>query len=228
MGSIPLDNGESVYIHDGTGSADPVAISAAEGNSLADLMRRRERFDFTWANAAELDAQTGMVQGSRGYREDTKSEYLYDNSTWRLALPYAEYTATQTNVADGTFTGLGVFAIDSGQSTDSSMLVPQSSGIVRCVNPGIYSIQAHTLIRNSADDAWLPVTARSFLDISVPPGVPIPLHRASVNAGEDQISIAMPVLRITASNTDIEVRIFKTNGVGTTRCKTTVRIARLG
>lgn len=105
MGSIPLDNGESVYIHDGTGSADPVAISAAEGSSVANLMKNRERFDYTWANSTERTEQTGMVQGSRGYQEDTRAEYVYGSSgsVWQLtALPQQSWNPVWTNFTLGT------------------------------------------------------------------------------------------------------------------------------
>lgn len=226
MGSIPLDNGESVYIHDGTGSADPVAISAAEGSSIANLMKNRERFDYTWADTTERTAQTGMVQGSRGYQEDTKTEYIYDNSAWRLSLPYAEYTTTVSNVPDGIAVLLGTYVIDSAQSTDSSMLIMPSTGIIRFVNAGIYSVQSHTQLRNSGDTTWAAVTARSFIDLGLLSTDPI--HRSMVGAGEDQISFSMPNLRVPANNTDYQHTIFKTNGNSTTLVKTRLRIARLG
>jgi hypothetical protein len=226
MGSIPLDNGESVYIHDGTGSADPVAISAAEGSSLANLMAKRERFDFTWADSGERTGQTGMVQGSRGYQEDNKTEYLYDNSSWRLALPYAEYTASQTNVLDGVISLTGNYVVDATQTTDTTMVTIPSNGTIRFVNAGIYAVQSTTEMRNSADNAWAPITARSFVDLDTTALVPI--HRQSAGAGEDQMSFSMANVRIPSNNYDLVHVIYKVNGNATTLCKTRLRIARLG
>lgn len=140
MGSIPLDNGESVYIHDGTGSADPVAISAAEGSSVAALMANRERFDYTWANSAERVAQTGMVQGSRGYQEDTKTEYLYDSSAWRLATPYIEFSGGNQVIPDTGEHGLTGWSVDGTRSSDTTMVTNSLHGFT-FVRPGIYIIQ---------------------------------------------------------------------------------------
>ncbi len=229
MGSITLDNGESVYIHDGTGSADPAAISAAEGSSLANLMKNRERFDYTWADSSERDGQTGMVQGSRGYQEDTKSEYLYDSSAWRLALPYIEFTGSNPSVPDTTFWGLGALTVDGSASTDTTFITSPSNDLLRFGNPGVYAIESHVILRNSADSAYAPVSARSFVDF-VPSGGAggIPIHRYSVGAGEDQISFSMPSLRVTSANTDFALYIYKVNGNATTLVKSRTRIARIG
>jgi hypothetical protein len=229
MGSIALDNSESVYIHDSTGSADPVAISAAEGSSLANLMKNRERFDYTWADQSERAAQLGMVQGSRGYQEDIKSEYLFDNGAWRLALPYIEFTASNINVPDTTFYGAGVLSVDSASSTDTTMVTSPSTDVLRFVNPGIYSVQSHWQLRNSSDTGWAPVTARSFIDLVQTGGTGLtPIHRYSVGSGEDQLSFSIPSLRVVSSNSDYTQNIYKTNGVGSTLVKTRVRIARIG
>lgn len=227
MGSIALDNGESVYIHDGTGSADPVAISAAEGSSVANLMKNRERFDYTWANSTERTGQTGMVQGSRGYQEDTKSEYLYDSSAWRLALPYAEYTASVSPVANSTLTLVGTFSIDSTNSTDSTMASPQTSGILRFANPGIYSISSYTKLRDSGDTTTDSVTSRTFLDLSIPPTFNNIIQRMSIVVGEDSGSLSMPTLRVPSSNYDIQFVVFKNTAITTTLVKTRIRVARL-
>ncbi len=227
MGFIPLDNSESVYIHDGTDTADIVAISLAEGNSLAKLMRNRERFDYTWAAAADRTAQTGMVAGSRGYQVDTKSEYLYDSSTWRLALPYIEMTCNTGGVPDGTFWGNTTWTVDAANSTDTTMITNPGSDLLRFVRPGIYSVEAMTHLRNASDTANQAVSARSFLDLSAAASVGTPIHRAYMTPGEDLIGFTMPVLRIAAANTDLILYIYKINGVSTLM-KSRIRVARLG
>jgi hypothetical protein len=227
MGSIPLDNGESIYIHDGTDSADVVAISLAEGNSVAKLMRNRERFDYTWADSTARTAQTGMVAGSRGYQVDTRSEYIYDNSAWRLALGYAEFTGTTgSGVPDGAFYGTNTYTLDGTRTTDSTMVTFPGSDLIRFVNPGIYSFESVFQLRNGSDTNWVAATGRSFSDLSLIVGSPI--HRAYVGPGEDHIALSMPCLRITTANTDIAHYVYKINGDGGTLIKVRGRIARLG
>lgn len=217
MGSIPLDNGESVYIHDGTGSADPVAISAAEGSNLANLMKNRERFDYTWANSVERTTQTGMVQGSRGYQEDIKTEYIYDNSDWRLALPWSEFTASKSTGDTAITTTVGTLSIDSTQSTDANFVTPGASGILTLVQPGVYLISV-TLATNAA------TTGRTFIEILYPGSTVY--SRSSIVVGEDTGTLTTP-MRTTAANTSFSVNFYKITG-GTTTVATRVRIARLG
>ena len=218
MGSIPLDNGESVYIHDGTGSADPVAISAAEGSSVADLMKNRERFDYTWADSTERTEQTGMVQGSRGYQEDTKSEYLYDNSAWRLALPYAEFNASKS-LADtpGGANPVGVFSIDSTQSNDSTFAVPGGDGEITLTQPGIYAVSCLTNMGGTA-------TSRSFMQVDLGG---VALQRLSIVVGEDYGSVSVPNCRTVSTGVIMRILLFKQTGA-TATVITRLRIARMG
>lgn len=122
MANIPLGHGEYVYVHDGSGSMSPAAISSAEGSNLANLLKNRQRFDFEWANAAARGAQTGMVQGSRGYQIDTKTEYLYDAGQWRLAIPYIEFSSTDQVIADDNTYGQTGWSVDTSRSTDQDMV----------------------------------------------------------------------------------------------------------
>lgn len=155
MGSIPLDNGEHVYVHDGSGSMDPVAISAAEGSNLANLMKNRQRFDYAWANASKRTAQTGMVQGSRGYQVDTKTEWLYDAGAWRLAIPYAEFTGSDIP-ATGASTQVqaGGWLLDSGRTTDSTFVTVTGAQIT-FVQAGLYAVTAIGTGGGNADSAQL-------------------------------------------------------------------------
>jgi len=227
MGSIALDNGESVYIHDGTGSADPVAISAAEGSSVANLMKNRERFDYTWADSTERTGQTGMVQGSRGYQEDTKTEYIYDSSVWRLAVPYAEYTTSISSAAENTLLLAGDFSVDSANSTDTTMVTLPSSGTINIVRPGIYSISSFTRMRVSGDTGPDSSTGRSFVEISIPPGYENIIQRQPIPQFEDSGSLSLPTLRVTAANSTYQFVVFKQTGHTTPLIKTRIRIARL-
>lgn len=139
MGSIPLKNGESVYVHDGSGSMSPAAISAAEGSNLANLMKNRERFDFVWANASDREAQTGMVQSSRGYQVDTKTEYLFDGGVWRLAIPYIEFSSSNQVIPDTGTHGQTGWSVDTARSTDQTM-VTVSGNEFTLTRAGLYLV----------------------------------------------------------------------------------------
>lgn len=216
MPSISLDNGESIVLADGTSAGDPFASVNALANSVADLMGNRERFDYTWANSTERTAQTGMVQGSRGYQEDTKTEYIYD-PTWRLALPWAEFTASKTGSDSGSTTTAGTLSLDATQSTDSVFVVPGASGILTLVRPGVYLISVTAQI-------GIATTGRTFVEILYPGSTVY--SRSSIVVGEDTGTLTAPV-RTVSDNTSISVNFFKTVG-GSSTTNTRVRIARIG
>ena len=217
MGSIALDNGESVYIHDGTGSADPVAISAAEGSSVANLMKNRERFDYTWADSTERTGQTGMVQGSRGYQEDTKTEYIYDNSVWRLATPYIEFTGgTQSLSGSGVPDASSGWSVSTTNSTDTT-LVTVSGGTFTFVRAGIYSIMVTGSLSALGSIPYQNVTTDSAGNqhVSIGPFSGLPVGTVSI-----------PAFRIASDNTPLYFWI--TNTVASDYTNRTVRITRIG
>lgn len=214
MGSIALDNGESVYIHDGTGDADPVAISALEGSSVAALMRNRERFDFTWADASERGAQTGMVQGSRGYQEDTKTEYLYDSSAWRLAIPYIEFSASTLAMSASTWLASSGWSVDATRSTDTTM-VTVSGGVFTFVRAGIYSISTNAAVTTPGTTVFqlLSTDAAHLATVSI----------AGFVANVSTLNVPY---RITADNTSLYLWAYNTSASDLSDRR--VRIVRLG
>lgn len=216
MGSIPLDNGESVYIHDGTGTADPVAISAAEGSSLANLMRNRERFDYTWADAAERGAQTGMVQGSRAYQEDTKTEYLYDNSQWRLATPYAEFIGADVVIPFGALVGHSSWSVDSSRSTDTTF-VTVAANTFTFVRPGVYMISMTCGFSSATAADW-------FVNWATDVGL---TQHLAINGFDSNWSTITFPYRISSDNTPLYVGVF-VSGAAATMTNRRVRIVRLG
>jgi hypothetical protein len=153
MGSIALDNGESVYIHDAIGSADPVAVSAAEGSSLVALMQKRERFDFTWANSTERGAQTGMLQGSRGYQEDTKAEYVYESGAWRVTPAFIQFTATGQATTAATNQQMTGWTLASSASTDTSLATWDTNHFV-LPRTGIYIVSMYGLHSGAGATAY--------------------------------------------------------------------------
>lgn len=223
MGSIALDNGESVYVHDGTGSADPVAISAAEGSSVANLMKNRERFDYTWANSTERTGQTGMVQGSRGYQEDTKTEYLYENSQWRIAVPYSEFTSPSVSAVDGNWTTMGSLSIDSTQSTSTTFITSVgSNGGITIVDPGLYVLSAFAV----AASATAGVTLIQMSSNSDPNNAASRLARGSFVNTDDTATLTT-IQRVAAANTPYYFAILNNSG-GSRTINTRIKITRLG
>lgn len=204
---------------------DPVSIvqqSQTQGDSVQAALDKRQRYDFVWADSTERTAQTGMVQGSRGYQFDNKSEYLFDNSNWRLTPSHAEFTASK-QIPNGVGVTIGAFSIESTSSTNSTFIVPAGDGILTFVDPGVYAISTMSFVRNTADTTFLPVTGRAFVEIYT---VTNTVQRMSINVGEDRGSVALPNLRVTVANQDIYFGVYQTTG-GNALVKTTARITRI-
>lgn len=200
-------------------NGDPTSIvqeSQTQGASIQAALSKRERFDFVWANSSERTGQTGMVQGSRGYQVDTKSEYIYDNSAWRLALSHAEFTAS-VSIPNASGSLCGVFTLDPTTTTNSTFVVPGTTGVLIVADPGIYAVSTHTSIAAAA-------TGRSFVNLGV--GGP-EAQRVSITVGEDIGSLAMPNVRTITTNVQLSFNIFQTTGA-TRNTTTRARITRMG
>lgn len=206
-------------------NADPVSLvqeSQTQGATIQAALNKRERYDFVWANSSERTSQTGMVQGSRGYQIDTKSEYIYDNSAWRLAAPHIEFTTSKSNIANGTVAYVGTFAVDNPPTTDSAMATVGSDGIIVIANPGLYAISSlSTMVAT-------PATDRTFLDLALSTDDSQLIQRVSIVTGEDKGSISMPNLRITSSNVNCYFKIFRNVTTPSQPVTTRVRVTRIG
>lgn len=117
------------------------AISAQEASSVQAALGKRERYDFMWATDTEQQNQTGATQGSRGYRTDTRTEYIFDQGAWRLFTPYAEMTFSGTSVPNSSYTDCGALSFKSSTTTSTNFVSPHD-GYIIFAQPGIYSIQA--------------------------------------------------------------------------------------
>lgn len=216
--STSPDNLALWTLQDGASLTGP---SQALGNSVQNALNKRQRYDFVWPTSAERTAQTGMVQGSRGYQVDTKSEYSYDNSAWRLALSHAEFTAS-VSTGNNTLTNAGVFTIDSSKSTDTTFVTPSTSGILLVASPGIYAISTVT-----ATTSAIPMTSRAFLDLAYSSGL-ADIQRVSIVVGEDRGSLASPNVRVTTANQTIYFQHFINIASPPNTVSTRARITRIG
>lgn len=130
----------SIYFTDTSQPESSENESATQASSIHTQFALRERYDFVWANQAERDAQTGMVQSSRGYQADTKTEYIFEGGTWRLALPYVEYSVASQSLANNAYDPISTsMAVNTGMST-STTFTSLTSGRITLVDPGIYSL----------------------------------------------------------------------------------------
>lgn len=205
-------------------AADIVQASQTQGDSVQLALSKRQRYDYAWANQSEQDATTSMVQGSRGYRVDTKSEYIYDNSNWRLVMPYIEFTCSSGSVAAATAATSGAFTMDTSQTTDDEFCQAISAGRIQLVNPGIYSIQYR-----GKENASAACTGQSQLVISLDntfASVPGRLTNAMFG-GALMATAQMNFLRTTASNLPVFFYFYNDSGANRT-INGVVSIGRIG
>jgi len=94
---MPTTTQDSIYYADGTTPASLADITAAMATSVQNALLFREMHSFSWANATERGAQTGMIVGDIGYQIDNLVYYRYDGTAWRIwhKAP-AAYTPTFT------------------------------------------------------------------------------------------------------------------------------------
>lgn len=212
--AISLDNGESVYEHTGVGAADPMAAVNALASSVANLMKNRERFDFTWANVGEQNATSTMVQGSRGLREDIKTEMLFDNGQWRLATPYIEFSGGSKSIPS-VYTSLDGWSVDNTRSTDTTM-VTVSGNVFTIVRAGLYSLDAFGGFSASSSDQFITWTT----DVA---------HVNFVGIGSPVSSVCQAsraAYRITADNTPLYLWGYSNSSVNiTARAVSITRLA---
>ena len=192
---------------------DPVSLvqeSQTQGSAIQAALDKRQRYDFKWDDAGDRTAQTGMLQGSRGYQIDTKTDYIYDNSNWRLQVPYALYTYTTQSIStSATWTLLGTSAYDSGLSTDSTFVTTSANGKFTVVNPGLYSVSMYFKFSASWD-------GRRFVDLHIGDvsagDVNSIIMRGSSMGPDDTLSFAMPNLRVATSNQIYTLSAFQDSG----------------
>lgn len=205
-------------------TGDSVTIAAATtalANSVQTALALRQRYEFVWANAAARTNQAGMVVGAVGYQIDTKTEYIYESSTWRLKTPHAEYTVASKSMPNATLTTLGAFSQDASNTTSSTFTTYSGTdGGITVIDPGIYAFSTLT-------NTGVAATGRTFVDIAQSAADANPYVRNSMQAGESVISNTLPNVRQAASNVTYWFVGFQTSG-STGSASTRVRITRLG
>lgn len=208
---------------DGIGFAqtgDVVTIAAATAlvaSTTQTALALRQRYEFVWANAAARTTQAGMVTGSTGYQADTKSEYIYDSSAWRLRTPYAEYSATAQSIpTGGGETGLINFSQTVSQTTDTTF-TSVATNVLTLVQPGVYAMSLTFALTASGTGAYGIFRASG---VAVSTGV----------VAGSVITIPLPFYRTTAANSQITMAAFQNSGssASTSALLPVLRVGRLG
>lgn len=133
---------DGIFFPDTTTAWATTSDFSVVASSVQTALNSRQRYDYVWANSSARSAQTGMTQGSRGYQTDTLTEYIYDASTWRPAIPYAEYSSPNAALASTSYTNFSAISINSGTST-STTFATSSGSVITCTQAGIYLISLY-------------------------------------------------------------------------------------
>lgn len=213
-------------------NSDPASLpvaSQAQGDSVQAALNNRERYDFVWANSGERAGQSGMVQGSRGYQVDTRTEYIYDNSVWRLSTPHAEYTFSATPITSGgSPKPVGNLTFDATQSTSTTFTTTSASpatGQIIVTDPGIYAYTG-TITNDGAVAIATP--GRGFIELSFDSNTGNPIKaRVPMNSAEDKASLSMANVRTVSANQSVFLRFYQQNG-STINISGRIMITRLG
>lgn len=201
--------------------SDPTSIvqaSQSQGDSVQTALNKRERFTYVWPTVTERNAETTMVQGSIGYQVDTKTEYIYDNSAWRLATSYAEYSAGAVSVTNATYTALTGWTINSSNSTDATF-TSVSAGVLTIVSPGIYAVSLTLGLGLTGGTTFADITTDAAHNNIV-----------SISSFTGNVAtVSVPFLRVTVANTPLYMWVYQTSGSTTTTTvgQSVLRVGRI-
>lgn len=213
---------ESIPFVTGT-DLDPIpsTFTPVMAQAIHDRLRKRQRYNYDWADSAARIAQTGMEQGSLGYQRNTKTDYIYDNGAWVLQLPYVEFNSGVVGLGDGDYSGLGNLIYGSGGSTSSTAVTTTGgNGIVTVVDPGIYAVTMRTNMSTGSVGS----TRIGFSDVS---GGDNLAAFTTIYNGETDAYVSNPIMRFTGNNTPLKFWMSKrTAGAANITCQ--ARIARVG
>jgi hypothetical protein len=220
---MPVTAGDSIFSPDIGAAQNQPGYTATMASSVQAAFNKRQRYQYVWANDAARVSQLGMSEGAQGYQIDTKTEYQYENGSWRLAAPHAEFMASANLAPGAPVKLLGAFTLDTGNSTSTTFATPDTTaGAIKLVDPGIYATSTLTQIVAASSQ----VTGRTFLDLSTTADDSGLLVRSSINAGENYGSITMPNLRVTGSGQLLYYKAFH-SAATTYEFRTRVRITRI-
>lgn len=116
---MPVTSPDNIFFPDVSSPASEITNLSTMAASIQTALGFRTRFDFVWPTITERTAQTGMVDGSRGYQIDTGFDYKYNGTVWRNTsaglVPIMPVTVGGTGVALGTGGQVNLTAVTSVQ-----------------------------------------------------------------------------------------------------------------
>lgn len=220
---MPTTSPDNIYSTATTAPQDQAAWSQIMASSVQTALNSRQRYSYVWPNDAARLNQTGMTESSLGYQLDTKTEYQYENSSWRLATPHAVFSATKT-VGTGLDDPVGSFSVNTTLSSSTTFATAGGSqGLIVLTDPGLYAIGSTSFI-NSTDGAQTAI----YADLRLNTLAAIPYYRGSASyPGSQLASVAAPNVRTTAPGAQLYFTFQQKSGQGLP-LQTEVRITRIG
>lgn len=206
--------------------SDIVAASQALASSVQTAFFKRERYNYVWPTQAERAAETGMVQGSTGYQIDTKSEYIYDNSVWRLGTAYGEFNASMGSVAaNGAYQPFSSIAIDNTRSTSLTMATVTDGGAtITLADPGLYAMSVYSVCTS-----FITINTRGYVQIGEDPNPNLQISREYFLTNTSTAMCTLPFYRSPAANQKLYFWHWFGNGTtpATLSLGVQIRIGRL-
>lgn len=102
---MPTTSPDNIFFPDVSSPASEITNLSTMAASIQTALGFRTRFDFVWPSITERTAQTGMVDGSRGYQIDTGFDYRYNGTLWRNSatglVPIQPISVSGTGVSLG-------------------------------------------------------------------------------------------------------------------------------
>lgn len=216
---MPTTSPDDIYYASTSTPSNDVVVSAAEATSVQAAFNKRSRYNYSWANAAGRDAEVGMNVGSTGYQRDTRTEYVFDGTSWLLATPYAEFTTTKSIPNATFFTTIGAWVFQAGTSTSSTMAYSGTSSQILLSDPGLYLVTLYSV--------FPPTTGRTFAQISTTLSDDTGTRaRTAIPVGEDRLSVTV-LIRSTSALFSFYVLCYQNNGAAQS-WTSRLSIARLG
>lgn len=219
---MPTTSPDNIAGPNPTGPQDQAAWGNALASSVQNSLNNRQRYQYVWPNDAARLNQTGMQEGSLGYQLDTKSNYIYEASRWRLSTPYVEFDTSNVSLPNATYVR-PPFNLNSNSSTSTTFATYSASepGIITLTDPGIYAISWYY-------EMSTPFSGSTFIAIS---------NAIAGNAGTQFYAVnpfvanvataAVPFINFPGAGAKIYFAIYQTSGATITQNMGKLRIGRV-
>lgn len=217
---MPTTSPDNISYPDINTVQDQPAYMGAHASSVQAALSMRQRYTYVWANDAARAAATGMTAGSLGYQLDTKTEYKYENGSWRLATAYVEYDTSNVTIPNATYVQ-PPFTLNAANSTSTTFTSYVSPGIITITDPGIYAFSWYF-------EMSVPFNGSTFIAISNAVAGQGGTQFYAVNPFVANVATAaVPFLKFPGANTRVYFALYQTSGAQVTTNVGKLRIGRV-